>query len=195
MTKNLDQLRQVAKRATPGPWVVYDRGIGYEVHDAYGYELNGGMRETFTEADATHIATFDPPTALALIDRAEAAEQAVDFHAQRDSELKTLLSMIADRLDEFCYDELSSLIEDGPLDQWGETYKSKLQTAEQAVERAKAVDALQRRDKGALYRRAEVAEGRLSAVGLVVDDLHATGAISQDVADQLTDALEGKNTP
>lgn len=39
--------------------------------------------------------------------------------------------------------------------------------------------------------RAEVAEGRLSAVGLVVDDLHATGAISQDVADQLTEALDG----
>lgn len=43
--------------------------------------------------------------------------------------------------------------------------------------------------------RAQVAEGRRSAVGLVVDDLHATGAISQDAADQLTDALEGKNTP
>jgi len=135
MTKNLDQLRQAAERATPGPWAVYDRGIGYEVHDANGYELNGGMRETFTEADATHIATFDPPTVLALIDRVEAAEQ--------------------------------------------------------AVERAKAADALQRRDKGALYRRAEVAEGRLSAVGLVVDDLHATGAISQDAADQLTEALDG----
>lgn len=77
MTNNLDKLRQVAANATPGPWAVYDRGIGYEVHDANGYELNGGMRETFTEADATHIATFDPPTALALIDRAERAEQAV----------------------------------------------------------------------------------------------------------------------
>ena len=39
--------------------------------------------------------------------------------------------------------------------------------------------------------RAEVAEGRLSAIGLVIDDLHATSAISQDVADQLTDALDG----
>lgn len=139
MTKNLDQLRQVAESATPGPWAVYDRGIGYEVHNANGYELNGGMRETFTEADATHIATFDPPTALALIDRAEAAEHAVDFHTQRDHELKTLLSMIADRLDEFSYDELSSLIEDEPLNQWSEKYTSKLQAAEAAVQRVREV--------------------------------------------------------
>lgn len=71
--------------------------------------------------------------------RAEAAEQAVDFHAQRDSELKTLLSMIADRLDEFCYDELASLIEDEPLNQWSEKYTSKLQAAEAAVQRVREV--------------------------------------------------------
>lgn len=77
MTQELDlaRLRKVAEAATPGPWEVYDRGIGYEVHDANGCELNGGMRETFTEADANHIATFDPPTVLALLSRLEAAEQ------------------------------------------------------------------------------------------------------------------------
>ncbi|GAA0187970.1 hypothetical protein [Glutamicibacter creatinolyticus] len=69
-------------------------------------------------------------TVLALLDRVEAAEQALDFHTQRDRELKTLLSMIADRLDEFCYDELASLIEDEPLNQWSEKYTSKLQAAE-----------------------------------------------------------------
>lgn len=74
---DLTQLREVAGQSTPGPWAVYDRGIGYEVHNANGYELNGGMRETFTEADATHIATFDPPTVLALLSRLEQAEQAV----------------------------------------------------------------------------------------------------------------------
>jgi len=77
MTLNLDTLRKIAEAATPGPWEASDRGIGYEVHDASAYELNSGMRETFTESDATHIATFDPPTVLALLSRLEQAEQAV----------------------------------------------------------------------------------------------------------------------
>ena len=77
MSDNLDTLRKTAEAATPGPWEASDRGIGYEVHDASGYELNSGMRETFTESDATHIATFDPSTVLALLSRLEQAEQAV----------------------------------------------------------------------------------------------------------------------
>lgn len=40
----------------------------------------------------------------------------------------------------------------------------RVEAAEQAVERAKAVDALQRRDKGALYRRAEAAEAAVQRV-------------------------------
>lgn len=68
MSADLKALRKVAEAATPGPWFVYDRGIGYEVHHASGYELNNGQRETFTKSDATHIATFDPTTALALIE-------------------------------------------------------------------------------------------------------------------------------
>ncbi|ALD64019.1 hypothetical protein AFL94_08885 [Arthrobacter sp. LS16] len=90
-------------------------------------------------ADGEHIDIITPPVVLELIERAEAAERALDFHSQRDRELKTLLSMIADRLDEFCYDELSSLIEDEPLDQWGETYKSRLEQAEQQVARVRAL--------------------------------------------------------
>ncbi|MGP5023195.1 hypothetical protein ACTXIU_16610 [Glutamicibacter arilaitensis] len=77
MTINLDELRKIAEApdVRPGPWHVYDRGIGYEVHDENDYELTGGMRETFDKADAEHIATFDPPTVLALITRLEQAEQ------------------------------------------------------------------------------------------------------------------------
>lgn len=74
--------------------------------------------------------SLDKTTVLALIDRAEAAEQALDFHTQRDRELKTLLSTLSDRLDEFSYEELASLIEDEPLNQWSEKYTSKLQAAE-----------------------------------------------------------------
>lgn len=77
MTTNLDTLRKIAEDpgVTAGPWFAFDRGIGYEVHHASGYELNNGHRETFTKPDATHIATFDPPTVLALLSRLEQAEQ------------------------------------------------------------------------------------------------------------------------
>lgn len=79
MTINLDTLRKTAEApgVRPGRWHVYDRGIGYEVHDENDYELTGGMRETFDKPDAEFIATFDPPTVLALLSRLEQAEQAV----------------------------------------------------------------------------------------------------------------------
>ncbi|QRQ79142.1 ead/Ea22-like family protein [Glutamicibacter protophormiae] len=75
----LNELRKTAEApgVRPGPWHVYDRGIGYEVHDENDYELTGGMRETFDKPDAEFIATFDPPTVLALLSRLEQAEQAV----------------------------------------------------------------------------------------------------------------------
>lgn len=79
MSINLDTLRKTAEApgVRPGRWHVYDRGIGYEVHDENDYELTGGMRETFDKPDAEFIATFDPPTVLALLSRLEQAEQAV----------------------------------------------------------------------------------------------------------------------
>jgi hypothetical protein len=41
---------------TPGPWVMFDRGIGWEVHGPDGWPVNFGHRETFTEADARIVA-------------------------------------------------------------------------------------------------------------------------------------------
>lgn len=143
MNGNLDQLREVADKIKGLAWELdgFSDGDDYVRLELYGDEARSQViASSINNIDHAHyLNAVRPSTVLALIDRVEAAEQ--------------------------------------------------------AVERAKAVDALQRRDKGALYRRAEVAEGRLSAVGVVVDDLHATSAISQDAADQLTDALEGKNTP
>lgn len=43
---------------TPGPWVPYDRGIGWEVHNSHGIPINDGFRETFIEADAHLIAAL-----------------------------------------------------------------------------------------------------------------------------------------
>ncbi len=85
MTKNLDELRQVAERATPGPWEREGTGV---LGEREAWDLGNGparimkaqmpwQRERM-EANAEHVATFDPPTVLALIDRAEAAEQAVE---------------------------------------------------------------------------------------------------------------------
>jgi len=88
-------------------------------------------------AEVNEHGVLDIDQATELFDRLEAAEQALDFHTQRDRELKALLSMLSDRLDEFSYDELSSLIEDEPMNQWGESYKSRLEQAEQAVARVR----------------------------------------------------------
>ncbi len=41
---------------TVGPWEAWDRGIGWEVHDADGAPVNDEFRETFREVDARLIA-------------------------------------------------------------------------------------------------------------------------------------------
>lgn len=77
MTINLDTLRKIAEQATPGPWEIDnldrvvrtpDRGI---VHD----DSCAGSEEWSANTDAPFIATFDPPTVLALLSRLEQAEQ------------------------------------------------------------------------------------------------------------------------
>lgn len=69
MTSELDleRLEKVARAATDGPWSVVD---GDEVASAEGPLLAGlptGDAIVCWMPDATHIATFDPPTVLALI--------------------------------------------------------------------------------------------------------------------------------
>ncbi|TLK56296.1 ead/Ea22-like family protein [Glutamicibacter sp. V16R2B1] len=94
MTKGLDQLRQVAKRATPGPWARKGTAV---LGPREPWDLGTGPARIIAaqmpwqrdrmEANAEHVATFDPPTVLALIDRAEAAEAAV---SNQRSVVKTL---------------------------------------------------------------------------------------------------------
>ncbi|WP_346921334.1 ead/Ea22-like family protein [Glutamicibacter creatinolyticus] len=101
MTKELDQLRQVAERATPGPWRFdtdseedYEVGIPYSEwpQTLYGPKNScpsewavrvGDTHQVdeineLTWEDVNHIATFDPSTVLALIERVEAAERCFD---------------------------------------------------------------------------------------------------------------------
>lgn len=83
----LNELRKIAEAATPGPWVACsegdpdgtrrytvnpDRELGTDVC-AMGYDVAGSANVEF-------IATFDPPTVLALLNRLEQAERNADTY-------------------------------------------------------------------------------------------------------------------
>lgn len=77
--KDLTDLRKIAENATPGPWEV-DGPANAGPDDTLVLHNNDGGAIAYVQPlwdDATHIATFDPPTVLALIDRLEQAEAAV----------------------------------------------------------------------------------------------------------------------
>lgn len=93
MTEHIDvsKLRETAEAATPGPWQT-DGPFWVDPFDGRTdkAETRAGVTagadrklvmpgewET-KDADAEHIATFDPPTVLALLDRLERAEAAVE---------------------------------------------------------------------------------------------------------------------
>jgi hypothetical protein len=80
---NTAELRKIAEAATPGPWyeVVNDMigGLAVSPNNKPCSQLDtrngeGTVADLLNaDADATHIATFDPPTILALLDVVEAA--------------------------------------------------------------------------------------------------------------------------
>lgn len=49
------RLRSLAAEATPGPWTLYDRGVGWELN-----ELDWHDGTTFKRGDAHYIATVNP---------------------------------------------------------------------------------------------------------------------------------------
>lgn len=70
---NLTKLREIAVAATDGPWNLHTLRTD-ETHYIRGSiddEANTVIYAECEDADAHHIATFDPPTALALIDEIE----------------------------------------------------------------------------------------------------------------------------
>ena len=82
---NLDTLRKIAEATPAGDWEPRTTGPW---HGDHWYVSSGGehvamiaaqdgINEDEREPLATHIATFDPPTVLALLSRLEQAEQAV----------------------------------------------------------------------------------------------------------------------
>lgn len=88
MSIKLDDLEATAKAATPGPWNydTHDGGVDRLEDDDGEIVVAGAVVGTFwphgastrqlllESSDALHIATFDPPTALALIAKLREAE-------------------------------------------------------------------------------------------------------------------------
>jgi hypothetical protein len=74
-------LKRVAEAATPGPWVAQGRYLGTPNHMSFVAECrdqNGNWTtDRMSKANATFIATFDPPTVLSLLSRLSAAEARV----------------------------------------------------------------------------------------------------------------------
>lgn len=76
---NLDVLEAIARAAAPGPWVRATSGTRSWalVLSASGTADEYRVSQSADDDDAEHIATFDPPTVLALITRLREAEQAM----------------------------------------------------------------------------------------------------------------------
>ena len=76
MSEPISELRKITAAATPGPWGAADGGS----FGGWWISLNGDPSNVTIAAvpiklaDADHIATFDPPTVLAMLDAIEAAE-------------------------------------------------------------------------------------------------------------------------
>lgn len=81
---DLDALERVAQAATPGPWITHEMDSIFVGNQADGrtsglweiVHMSGGALGDLTDdsaaqhrADAAHIAAFDPPTVLALIEK------------------------------------------------------------------------------------------------------------------------------
>lgn len=86
--ERLAELRRIAEAATPGPWRISDDGPAdrFVIASAdRGHIAETTQGDSFTEdlANAHHIATFDPPTVLAMLDRIEALEYMVSWYSSR----------------------------------------------------------------------------------------------------------------
>lgn len=77
---NLDQLEQIALAATPGPWMTPDHALSIHRQEAPCTAVAFTMTKSGScenhEANASHIAAFDPPTALKLLAVVRAAREA-----------------------------------------------------------------------------------------------------------------------
>lgn len=91
MTINLDTLRKIAEAATPGPWTEFHENGTPGEYEAFNCPpATGAMLVNYAPMeqrakDSRYIATFDPPTVLALITELETYRSRLDaMRRQRD---------------------------------------------------------------------------------------------------------------
>ena len=79
---NLDDLEATAKAATPGPWQHLPYGGQNQNGDYSGgsiFDADGDyLLSEVSDAAGAHIATFDPPTVVALIAKLREAEAVIE---------------------------------------------------------------------------------------------------------------------
>lgn len=78
----LNEMRRIAEAATPGPWEI-DGPVNPGPDDTLALHNNDGGAIAYVQPlwdDAEFIATFDPPTVLALLSRLEQAEKNADTY-------------------------------------------------------------------------------------------------------------------
>lgn len=104
-SERLEELRRIAEAATPGPWTSpWEQKDGldpeeYGFYGASGDKIVGllwcdGWHLECSEENARHIATFDPPTVLALLDEIERLRQTVDALQLDRRDLKDVISVL-----------------------------------------------------------------------------------------------------
>jgi len=96
MSDALAKARAIAAAATPGPWHSDDY-VGEWSVLRYGespreFATDICDPDTMTEADAAHIARFDPPTVLVMLDALESAGEALR-HSVYHTDLRLVLHM------------------------------------------------------------------------------------------------------
>lgn len=75
---DIPALRAIAEAATEGPWRAYESQTHAEmfVVDPRGFLMDGIVcGPTYEKRNVEHVATFDPPTVIELLDRLERAER------------------------------------------------------------------------------------------------------------------------
>src|SRR5699024_2030406 len=105
ITQLLNKIDQIAQRATQGPWLANDRGIGYEITtqqqideaaevNGWPMPINSELRETFPRSDAEFIAlarTALPKLSKALrtvLDVCAAMERGVGYRRSGDHDTR-----------------------------------------------------------------------------------------------------------
>lgn len=81
MSDDLTALRELAEKATPGPWEAESTRFGYDAHETPYVTPKTGMynvaqfyNQGQAADDAAYVAAANPATVLALLDRLERAE-------------------------------------------------------------------------------------------------------------------------